>query len=322
MRLVDQIVCAPTEVMARDSKGSKHRLPGVGAKATLIEQCFLRYIVDRAASQECLDLMRSDVGLLTAENVLLRMPAEQLWIEWVVEAATPTAAEHRVGALVESDTSGRRGTVTTFWRDRFGRADVCVAEIEFDLDHELSLTPNSPTVRRLRHSSLPHLDRLFRHTLLRVGLAWSRFMKANNSAGYQKNLSELAELTWFAFPFVLAFATLVNEERTFEQRGSDLSRLNLARLKRGRRPLLDHIDISMELGAVQGQGIGLSGGGRRKARHHLVRGHMVMRGGKAFWRSTHLRGDRTRPITQKTVYVKGARASPLVGIRTPRADAQ
>lgn len=305
MRLIDQIVHADAVVEARDRAGIVHRLAGVGSKAEAIKRCALRYVVELEASQQCFDLLMTDNGLLVPENDFLRVPAEELWVEWIANPATPTTAEHRMGTLVEADASGRQGTITTFWLNRNGEADLSIAAIDFDLDCEFKPISGPLMTRRLRHQDLPHLDALFKHTLFRVDSAWADYIRANDPAGHDSELGNLASMIWANLPFVLCLSTLMNSTTIFEQHRSDIARLNLARVKRGRRPLLDHIEVRMALDSRHAPGPGTASAGRVGARLHHVRGHLVKRGGKTFWRSPHLRGDPTTPVARKTITVTG-----------------
>jgi hypothetical protein len=68
--------------------------------------------------------------------------------------------------------------------------------------------------------------------------------------------------------------------------------------------LLDHIEVSLDLrprNVERRSGNGISE--RAPPRLHYVRGHLVQRAGKSFWRSPHLRGDDTRSILSRTVHV-------------------
>ena len=83
-----------------------------------------------------------------------------------------------------------------------------------------------------------------------------------------------------------------------------LERLNKARARSGKAALLEQIEVSAPLLPEYKSG-GSSGSetSRRSRRLHHVRGHLVRRGSKLFWRVPHLRGSarigsiRTRTVT-------------------------
>jgi hypothetical protein len=77
------------------------------------------------------------------------------------------------------------------------------------------------------------------------------------------------------------------------KRGSDLARLNLARERRGLPPLLEHVEVTASLAGRSAAGQAAAGsapGSARGKRLHHVRGHLVRRGDRVFWRAPHLRG--------------------------------
>jgi hypothetical protein len=83
-----------------------------------------------------------------------------------------------------------------------------------------------------------------------------------------------------------------------------LERLNKARARSGKAALLQQIEVFApllpECSSFGGNG---SEPSRRSRRLHHVRGHLVRRGDKLFWRVPHLRGNaragsiRTRTVT-------------------------
>ena len=179
--------------------------------------------------------------------------------------------------------------------------------IAFDLDWPLSPPLGSVAARRLRHASLPHLDRLFGHMLAEADAGWVDACRKRDPRGVEAAVRAEAEAVWFNLPFVLAFALLLDSRDAVEQRPAELARLNRARLRRGRPALLDHVEVRLRLGGgARAMAARQGGAGVREApRLHIVRGHSVRRGDKTFWRAPHLRGDAFRPIRSKTVTVGG-----------------
>jgi hypothetical protein len=83
-----------------------------------------------------------------------------------------------------------------------------------------------------------------------------------------------------------------------------LERLNEARARSGKVSLLEQIEVFAPLLPEYKSGGGsASDASRRSRRLHHVRGHLVRRGSKLFWRVPHLRGNaragavRTRTVT-------------------------
>lgn len=296
MRLVDRVAQEPIAPRLRSAALPAPR----AALLDLVADAGLRYILDEAASAACGTLLRAESDLFDLSSPLLRLPAELFWIELFLEedeTRAAGAAPARLGMLVDAEPDGRRGTIHHVWEDAVTGFQLVPAHIRFDLD-----APPRPVPGRsysLRHAALPHISALLAHAVMEV----------HEPAPPQSPLPSreyLAESLWFGLPAVLAFAALLNSPEIVETRGSDLSRLNAARLKRGRPPLLDHVEVRLNLGEAA-RSDGQIGGVRSPPRLHFVRGHLVRRKGKTFWRSSHLRGDGPNPIVQKTISVTARR---------------
>ena len=102
-------------------------------------------------------------------------------------------------------------------------------------------------------------------------------------------------------PVLLAFFLLLATRPSLPRRPLMLERLNRARSRSGKPALLEvfaPLLTECESGFASG-----SGTVRRPRRRHYVRGHLVRRGNKLFWRVPHLRGSaragsvRTRTVT-------------------------
>ena len=301
MRLFDRVVRSPRELLARDPAGMRHRLPGVGIDAEAIQDCGLRYILDQETSRQCLGLVRRDVGLLLPSNPLLRLPAERFWIEWTGDPAPGSSFVPIMGALVDASPDGRSGRIAGFWEDENGQPGRCVAGIEFDLDRPLHAPTGCRTTLQLKHGELHHLNDMFRHMLLHLDPAWTAFMMKAQGA-QEAYVRTLAEAAWHNLPFVLTFSALLNNRNVLDERPSEFAKLNRARSRRGRAPMLDHIEVRMTLGAEARSGAG-QGAGLAARRLHHVRGHLVHRMGSIFWRTSHLRGDRSVSMARKTIRV-------------------
>jgi hypothetical protein len=105
-------------------------------------------------------------------------------------------------------------------------------------------------------------------------------------------------------PVLLAFLLLLGIRSGVSHRPQSFARLNRSRASAGKMPLLDHVEVhSPVLEPYRFIGVGGNSMGRRARRLHHVRGHLVRRGNKIFWRIPHLRGSsragsiRTRTVT-------------------------
>ena len=83
-------------------------------------------------------------------------------------------------------------------------------------------------------------------------------------------------------------------------------RLNAKRARLGRRPLLEHIELSAPVFA--GASVSLDDGARgtrRGPRFHHVRGHLVRRRNTIYWRGPHWRGHvRLGSVRTRTVELR------------------
>jgi hypothetical protein len=105
-------------------------------------------------------------------------------------------------------------------------------------------------------------------------------------------------------PVLLAFFLLLTTRPSLPRRPLMLERLNMARAKTGKAALLEQVEVFAPLLPKYRSDFGSgSGASRRSRRLHHVRGHLVRRGSKLFWRVPHLRGSaragclRTRTVT-------------------------
>lgn len=275
----------------------------------------IRYVLDLPASSACADLIRNGDGLFEADNPLFRMPAESFWVEMFEERGSDhLGSNKRLGYLVQSGPDGRSGTIIPFYETNEGLRRQMPCTVVFDLDNKMAARPGTHSIR---HAEMYHLAGLFNHCLLCPDPKGLEEYKSKIGP-HKSALSELAQGTWYALPLLFAFTALLNSPQVIETRNSDLYRLNRERVKRGRSPLLDHVEVRLSLGG--GGAGGFEGGALRTApRLHVVRGHVCRRNGKTFWRQAHLRGDSHKAIITKTVRVtagKSLRENPAHHVRS------
>ncbi len=111
-------------------------------------------------------------------------------------------------------------------------------------------------------------------------------------------------------PLLLAFFLLLSAKDA--TRSIPVSRLAINRKRRalGRRPLLDHVELRASLDAVHEPDVHAADlDGRHSPRLHHVRGHLVRRDNRVFWRTPHLRGSAQRGMVRsRTVCLSFSRA--------------
>jgi len=121
-----------------------------------------------------------------------------------------------------------------------------------------------------------------------------------------ENLIDLARHDLLAeFQFALGLLTTLNS-RNVIQYGPSVSyeKLNKARAKQKKPPLLDHREIRLNLSKVQRNRLGEGGGGGSADLHaHLVRGHFKLRKTGLYWWSPFVRGSRGEVPKTRTYVV-------------------
>jgi hypothetical protein len=107
----------------------------------------------------------------------------------------------------------------------------------------------------------------------------------------------------FDVPLLLAFLLLLATRNGLPQRAQTFERLNRRRLRGGKAPLLDHIEVRAPIMPEHQHGTpGEPQTTRMSPRLHHVRGHLVRRGSQIFWRVPHLRGSaRSGIVRTRTV---------------------
>jgi len=325
MKLADQIAQFRTPfVVLSASTGQSTRLNNTADCGAEVAGAPIRFVLSDDLTRLCTALSYSKGARTLACADLVRVPAESLWIEWFAEpwrselqrygfAIAPQGNEARGGrrgALFRASRDGRRGTVRTFWTGA-ADGDVLASSIEayFDLDTLRGEEPEPPAGeypslhRVVDETGGDILGRCFR---FRYERSWSRY--------YEQAALEPreAEVLWrhalgtiaIDIPLVLAFLLLLGVRSGLPQQRQSFERLNRSRLKAGKAPLLDHIEVRAPLlPEFRSAGSEDSDSGRRSPRLHHVRGHLVRRGSQLFWRVPHLRGSarqgnvRTRTVT-------------------------
>ncbi len=96
-------------------------------------------------------------------------------------------------------------------------------------------------------------------------------------------------------PFIAAVIMMMNSRRAVEHEPNDISKLNKARVKRGKPPFLTHAVTRLHLSHRRIQNAEAHGFSREQARLHRVRGHFKIRKSGVYWWTPFMRGDVERP---------------------------
>jgi hypothetical protein len=303
------------------------RLIGAADFSSAVLACPTRYSLSDDLVGLCTALAYSKGARTLACADLLHVPAERLWIEWCKapwfnelqrygfrSSAECTKATGRRGAFIQSSPQGRRGLIKTFWANGDNELDVTASSMEayFDFDTEDGVDPVAPDGQnRLAISVFDrdagNADILRRCLRFRYERSWQAYYEQAQLSSAQHHSIARQALGTIAvdIPVIFAFLLLLATRQGLPRRPLMLERLNQTRMKAGKAPLLDHIEVSSPLLPEYrpSGGESLPGHLRRGPRLHHVRGHLVRRGSQLFWRVPHLRGNarsgivRTRTVT-------------------------
>lgn len=326
VRLADRIAQCRTPFIVQNTKdGSVTHLNNAAAFARDINACATRYVMSDELTRLCTALAYSKGASTLACADLLHVPAERVWVEWTeapwrnelarygFKNPGDAAGSGRRGAFIQSTPKGREGLVRTFWADGESESDVLSSSMEayFDFDTREGEDPEAFDRRHqpgmcVSDSALGEADILRRCFRFRFERSWQVYYERAQLTSVQAVALSRHALGTIAIdiPVLLAFFLLLATRPSLPRRPLMLERLNQARARSGKAPLLDQVEVCAPLlPEYKSAGVGGSEISRRSRRLHYVRGHLVRRGSKLFWRVPHMRGSaragtvRTRTVT-------------------------
>jgi len=324
MRLADRIAQCQSPLVVENTKdGSVTYLNSAAAFAKDIERCATRYVLSDELTRLCTALAYSKGARTLACTDLLHVPAERMWVEWTeapwrnelasygFRSASNSVFSGRRGIFIQSDRGGRQGLMRTFWTRGESALEVQASSMEahFDFDTQEGDDPATSAPQKRPSYCVSDnaagkgdiLRRCFRFLFER---SWQDYYNGGQLTAVQSAAVSHYALGSVAvdIPVVLAFFLLLSTRPNLPRRPLMLERLNRARSKSGKAPLLDQIEVFSPLPEYRPSNDGFSGIGRRASRLHHVRGHLVRRGSQIFWRVPHLRGRaRSGVIHSRTV---------------------
>jgi hypothetical protein len=275
------------------------------------------------------DLTRCSTALAYAEGDrlsgcldLVHVPTERLWVEWAesprLEALSDVldtqiqSAElgGRAGVLINSDASGRVGSIRSFWSTPDDRAYCAELIADFDLNVPIRGWNSVAEIFNgqaagVTVSEEPAFDALLSHIRFRFDSAGLDYYRSANLSSEQQAAILCTALgsTAFIIPMLFAAFLLLTAKGGAQQRVANLDRLNRIRRHSGRAELLEHVELFTSLKAQRGGNrSNVDADTRIGRRLHHVRGHLARRGYNIFWRSPHLRGSaRLGVVRSRTV---------------------
>jgi hypothetical protein len=281
----------------------------------------------------------SDLKRLIDARRFAKAPFRTCWFEWLGPClgfgpnppflAEGTERPNRCGFLVETDESLQRGRLSWAWGLPSG-VELSILALCFDWTDKPKVPPDmhrlgfamrgeswSQHARDVIYSTSKHKlgdlpPEVAVEEELRFGtinnpyaeVAWQMIYqimatqpdaaRASVAAAYNDLTSEGA--------FAQALLVCLNSRNLLSvSPPEDLTKLNKARLKRGRPPLFSFSQVRLDLSKVaQRRNAAATGLGGMRA--HLVRGHFKIRQSGVFWWSPFIRGDTNYGLVQRSGY--------------------
>ena len=325
MRLMDRIVQRNQQPLFAGSDGGQLiRLASPCDWSDQLRKCPFRYVLSDQLVAVCAALAFSDGDRLVDCLDLVRIPSEALWVEWDDAARSHgiTAGEAarmglssvgRAGAYITAKQSGRVGVIRSFWAPPSGGNPLLAAfETHCFLDG-VSVPDRRPqdslvgAFVAVRATQDPALDTLLSCARFRLEPTWARYYshaslsEAAKLEAVNSNLGTVAR----DLPVLLAFFLLMSARGGLPQTEVSRARINMKRRARHHEALLNHIEVQAPVwSAPPGRPATdvASVGWRRPPRFHHVRGHLVRRANRIFWRVPHVRGSAARgTVRSRTV---------------------
>ncbi len=326
MRLADRIAQCRTPFIVENTKDrSVTHLNNAAAFSKDIDSCATRYVLSDELTGLCTALAYSKGASTLACADLLHVPAERVWVEWTeapwrnelarygFKSPIDLPSSGRRGVFIQSTPQGRHGLLRTFWASGESELHVLSSSMEAYFDFDTREGEDPEVFGRQQRSSIcvsdnavGDADILRRCFRFRFERSWQDYYERAQLTSVQATALSHHALGTIAIdiPVLLAFFLVLATRPGLPRRPLMLERLNKARAKSGKAALLEQIEVFAPLlpeyksGCCSG-----SGTSRRSRRLHHVRGHLVRRGSKLFWRVPHLRGSaragsiRTRTVT-------------------------
>jgi hypothetical protein len=316
MRLLDRIArCRVPLALPSPRHARTLEVAGPSRFAAQMAACPLRYVLGDDLTRASAELAFADGARLAGCLDLLRMPAPHMWIEWNDEVhkrvihETRSVADfdaaamgRRVGILLQASVNGLTAVGRTFWSDAGGDecAEVTLSPLEthIDLRGVFADAAHAHDVLAggfldVTHGGNSATASLLEHVKFRFDESWADYYReAACDPDFKRRLiiDSIDSIAWDA-PFLIAFLLLLSAKDATRLMPVSRAAINRKRLANGRAPLLDHVEVNASLDAVATAESTGDPSGRQSPRLHHVRGHLVRREQRVFWRVPHLRGS-------------------------------
>jgi hypothetical protein len=196
----------------------------------------------------------------------------------------------------------------TFWNVPAAESEVLMSPLETYISLDERFEPNVNAEKMLLgeyasvHCWDPGVADLLERVRFRFDEKWATYYREaaidadSRERVVRKSLAAVAH----DIPLLLAFFLLLNARGATRPVAVQRDQLNRKRSGKNRPPLLDHIEVHATLPTHPfGANDDASGSiTRRPPRLHQVRGHLVRRDNRVFWRAPHLRGSARQGVVR------------------------
>ncbi len=336
MRLLDRVANATGSfrLALTGAANTVFDVTAAGQYAASVAHCPLRFVLGDDLTRASAQLAFADGARLAGCLDLLRVPATRLWVEWnddvhqSVIHETGSATDHdagalgrTVGVLLRGTSDGLSAVARTFWADAGANdAEVTISPIETHIDLRSRFAESfdvqqvlSGGLAKISDTRDPAISALLECVRFRFDDEWAAYYRAAASDPETRSQVVRGSLAAVARdpPLLLAFFLLLSANNATRSMPISRSVINRKRRARGRASLLDHIEVHASLDFhPPASDRDAPGPTRRPPRLHHVRGHLVRRDNRIFWRTQHLRGSASQgSVRSRTVCLSFTRPS-------------
>ena len=266
MRLIDLVAQCRSPFVVRKTDGSRtYRLQGAADLAAQVCACPTRYLLTDELARLCAELAYSAGDKLVQCLDLVRVPAASLWVEWNESAELAGAASvlgdkalpqsavgRRAGAYVSSGATGRQAKLCSFWSDG-SEPFASPFEAALDFDEDVLEKPPEGNVFHggwvFVTDTDPEIATLLKCACFRLEPTWAQYYRDvarsddDRAKVVRDSLGRVARGVLVMLPFLL----LLMSREGVAVRSVTWETLNRKRVKNGKKPLLDHLEVSLAL---------------------------------------------------------------------------
>jgi hypothetical protein len=299
-----------------------------------------RFLFDDNSIKTAVELTLGRPKILKEAMDHLRIPYPKMWIEWpeiarqkLRDTLAPDEKFNpirplpkKLGFLIETDSSGRKGTITWIWTS-YGletgnylddnTPNICPISAYFDLDNNY---PQDP--RHFKNFLQANLARIWQdkpvqrdalkdiwctamHKPSDWGAAYIDFYKMKDGFNYEYIMDNLYADVYGEYIMVWSIMMLLtSSKKILDYEKVDMTKLNVAREKKGKVPLTDHTRVTLYINkeAMSKQKGAPLGHERKSPRIHLVSSYLARRGNKHWIVQPYWRGQ--GEVISRHIHVK------------------